>query len=158
MPLFILFILSGFVAELWVLIQVGEEIGTLSAVAATLLTAAIGITLVKRQGLQTLARAQEKMAYGESPAKEVFEGISLFFAGIFLLLPGFVSDSVGILLLIPGIRGALSGLILRKIGSLPGGRFSVYTKNHKGNTYDGQFTNHNSDKSDKDKKNPNFLP
>jgi UPF0716 protein FxsA len=158
-PLFIfLVVIVVFAAELWVLVQVGEQIGTLSAVLATLLTAAIGIALVKRQGLQTLARAQEKMAAGESPAKEVFEGISLFFAGIFLLLPGFVSDSLGVLLLIPGIRGAIAGVILRKLRLFSAGRFSVYNKNHSGHTYEGQFTNHSSDNSDKDEKNQNFLP
>ncbi|GAA6167165.1 FxsA family protein [Sessilibacter corallicola] len=158
MPLILLFIVSAFITELWVLIQIGDEIGALSTVAATLLTAIIGIALVKRQGLKTLVRAQEKMAQGESPAKEVFEGIALFLAGIFLLIPGFVSDSLGIVLLIPGVRGALAGFILRKFGALSGDRFSAHSRYRQGNTYEGEFSHQDHNKSDKDEKNQNFLP
>ncbi|QDF68252.1 FxsA family protein [Shewanella sp. SNU WT4] len=97
-------------AELAVLIQVGEEVGSLNTVALVILTAIIGVSLVKRQGLATLMQAQEKMARGEAPTEEIVGGMMLVMAGILLLIPGFVTDAFGVLLLLPWTRHAFARL------------------------------------------------
>lgn len=93
--------------EIFLLIKVGEVIGGWWTVSLVILTAIIGVQLLKYQGISTLRRAQEKIQSGNMPAQEMLEGIGLIVAGAFLLTPGFFTDSVGFCLLIPPIRGFL---------------------------------------------------
>ena len=90
--------------EIYLLIQVGQVIGAGWTVLLVVLTAVIGVALLKRQGLSTLNRAQRKMQDGELPAHEMLEGMGLVVAGALLLTPGFFTDAVGFLLLFPPSR------------------------------------------------------
>lgn len=92
------------ILEVYLLIQVGGAIGALWTIFLVVLTAVIGIRLLKMQGLSTLMRAQRKMQAGQTPAGEMLEGIGLVLAGAFLLTPGFFTDAVGFLLLFPPTR------------------------------------------------------
>ena len=102
MPL-LLFIAAPIV-EMWILIQVGGEIGALPTIGLVVLTATIGLSLLKRQGLSTLMSARAKMDQGRIPAGELVSGVMLAVGGALLLTPGFVTDVVGFLLLIPATR------------------------------------------------------
>ncbi|MCO4784618.1 FxsA family protein [Marinomonas atlantica] len=106
----LLFILVPIV-ELSVLIQVGSKIGSFTTIALVFLTAIIGVTLIRRQGFATSMKAQEKMRRGELPASEMAEGIMLAFAGVCLLIPGFVTDALGALLLITPFRQAVAARV-----------------------------------------------
>ncbi|UZE97427.1 FxsA family protein [Alkalimarinus alittae] len=112
--LFVLFIIMP-VVEMAVLIKVGSLIGVWSTILFVLLTAIIGASLLKRQGLSTLMRANQKMNAGEIPAKEVAEGFILAVGGALLLTPGFVTDSVGFALLLPGIRRLMINHLMKKM-------------------------------------------
>lgn len=101
--------------EIFLLIQVGAVIGGWWTVSLVILTAIIGVQLLKYQGISTLRRAQEKMQTGSMPAQEMLEGIGLIVAGAFLLTPGFFTDSVGFCLLIPPIRGFLVRKVVANI-------------------------------------------
>lgn len=101
--LFILFILVP-LAELYVLIDVGSEIGGLPTIALCLITAAIGGLLIRWQGMSTLIDAQKCMARGEIPADHGFHGVMIALAGILLFTPGFITDTAGFLLLLPPLR------------------------------------------------------
>jgi len=101
--LFALFIAVPIV-EMVVLIQVGQQIGALWTIALVLLTAFIGINLLRHQGLATLSRATWRIQSGQIPAKEMLEGILLAVGGALLLTPGFVTDAIGFLLLVPFTR------------------------------------------------------
>lgn len=90
--------------ELYVLIQVGSEIGALPTIVICVLSAIIGIGLVRRQGLGILGRVLGAMAADELPALDLLDGALLLMAGFFLLLPGFITDGLGILLLVPSVR------------------------------------------------------
>ncbi len=68
------------------------------------LTAVIGVWLLRIQGLSTLTRAQQKLQENELPARELLEGMALVVAGAFLLTPGFFTDTIGFLLLFPPTR------------------------------------------------------
>ena len=123
MPLFILFVIIP-VIEITVLIKVGGFLGLFPTIGLILLTAMIGVTLLRVQGLSTLMRASESMQRGGLPAKEMAEGFLLALAGALLLTPGFVTDTFGFLLLTPGIRSQLATKILRlalQKGTIVGG-------------------------------------
>lgn len=99
----ILFLLIPLV-EIYLLIQVGQVIGAGWTIFLVVLTAVIGVALLKVQGLSTLARAQQKLDANELPAREILEGMGLLVAGALLLTPGFFTDAVGFLLLFPPTR------------------------------------------------------
>lgn len=102
MPLF-LFVLIP-VVEMWILIEVGSRIGALPTIALVVLTASIGLSLLKRQGLATILSARRKMDQGAIPASELVNGVMIAVGGALLLTPGFVTDTFGFLLLIPQTR------------------------------------------------------
>ena len=90
--------------EIWLMITVGAEIGALPAVALIVLTAAVGLALIRRQGADTLWRFQRRMELGELPAQEMLEGMMLAIAGVLLVVPGFATDLLGFALLVPPLR------------------------------------------------------
>ena len=92
------------ILEMWLLITVGGHIGALNTIFLVMLTALLGIGLLKRQGFATLWRGQEKLQQGQVPAQEIVEGIVLAVSGALLLTPGFVTDAIGFLGLLPVTR------------------------------------------------------
>ncbi len=100
---------------MWVLIEVGQQIGALKTIGLVLLTAVIGVALLRQQGFSTLMRARQKMESGQLPAQEMGEGIFLAIGGALLLTPGFITDFVGFCCLLPGIRQVLIGFLLRRM-------------------------------------------
>ena len=105
--------------ELYFIIVVGEMIGAFWTVILVIMTAVIGVNLLRMQGMNTLTRAQRNMAQGQIPAMEMMEGVALAVAGVLLITPGFITDSIGLLCLIPASRRAIIHFIMAKA--------SVYT-------------------------------
>lgn len=112
--LFVLFIVVP-ILEMWVLIEVGSRIGALPTIGLVFLTAVVGVTLLRQQGLSTILRANQRLRTGEIPATEMGEGIFLAVGGALLLTPGFVTDGVGFACLIPGVRRWLLKRILKRV-------------------------------------------
>ena len=112
--LFFIFIVVP-VIEITVLIEVGEQLGAFTTVALVILTAAVGASLVRSQGLQTLMNAQKKMQQGEQPGQEVIEGVMLAIAGVMLVTPGFVTDFLGLILLLPFSRQFFANKLLARM-------------------------------------------
>jgi len=106
--------------ELYFIIVVGEAIGAFWTVILVILTAIIGVSLLRIQGMSTLMRAQRNMAQGQIPAMEMMEGIALAVAGVLLITPGFITDSIGMLCLIPASRQAIIRYIMAR-ASVHGG-------------------------------------
>lgn len=101
----ILLILAAFpLLELSVLINVGGSIGGLQTIMLCLLTAGIGMYLVRLQGLQIFSKMQSASLKGEEIGENLIHGFFLMIAGVFLFIPGFITDTIGGLLLIPYIR------------------------------------------------------
>ncbi|WP_421159258.1 FxsA family protein [Aeromonas dhakensis] len=100
------------VLELTVMIEVGSVIGALPTVGLLILTAVLGSSLVRSEGIKTLFNAQQKMQQGEMPGREVMGGMMLALAGLLLIIPGFVTDFFGILLLQPWLRNKLAGKLI----------------------------------------------
>lgn len=129
-PVFALIFLLVPLIEIYILIQVGQVIGALWTVFFVVLTAVIGVQLLKSQGLSTLSRAQHKMDSGEMPAQELMEGFALVIAGAFLLTPGFFTDAFGFLLLFPPTRQLIIGGLMSKL--MASGRFVMHGEHHSG--------------------------
>ena len=149
--LFLLFIIMPII-EMTVLIKVGSVIGVFYTVCFVVLTAIIGASLLKRQGLSTLMRANQRMNAGEIPAKEVAEGFMLAVGGALLLTPGFVTDAVGFALLLPGIRGLMIKQLMAKMVLTGAQQFTQTTSF--GN---GEFTQSRSTYSTQDGKRGDII-
>ena len=102
MPLLLFMLIP--IVEMWILIEVGGWIGALPTIGLVVLTAMIGLSLLKQQGLSTLLRARRKMDEGAIPASELVSGVMIAVGGALLLTPGFVTDALGFALLIPQTR------------------------------------------------------
>lgn len=146
--LFVIFIVIP-VIEITVLIEVGDQLGAFPTVALVILTAAIGASLVRSQGLQTLMSAQQKIQQGQQPGQEVIEGVMLAIAGIMLVTPGFVTDFLGLVLLLPFSRQFFARKLLERIiiknvanqGQPFGQGFSQQAPNQDSDIIDGEFVN-----------------
>jgi UPF0716 protein FxsA len=90
--------------DMVVLVVVAREIGVVATVALVVLTALIGMLLVRAEGRHTLGRIQRKVLQGEPPTDELLDGGLLIAAGAFLLTPGLVTDTLGLLLVLPPTR------------------------------------------------------
>ncbi|MGQ9658763.1 MAG: FxsA family protein [Thermochromatium sp.] len=106
-PLFILFFIALPLIELYVLIRVGSGIGALPTILLSILTAIMGVWLVRHQGFGVLRRVRDLLDRGEVPAIELLDGALILAAGLCLLVPGFLTDGLGFLLLIPPLRHIL---------------------------------------------------
>lgn len=100
---------------MYLLIEVAGYIDAWPTILLVMLTAVIGVALLKRQGLATLTRGVGRMNAGEVPAREMAEGILLAVAGALLLTPGFITDFVGFVLLFPPSRMALASKMLQRV-------------------------------------------
>lgn len=152
--LLIIFVLVP-VIELNVLIRVGESLGSWTTVGLVLFTAVVGVSLVRSQGISTLMQVQKKLARGEAPGQEIVEGMMLAMAGLLLLIPGFVTDFIGLLLLTPITRIPVAGFLYKRMQlkvSRQGGfhaGFGTHNprppfgddpfKRDEGNTFDGDY-------------------
>jgi len=112
-------------AEIVILIKLGEIIGIAATILLVISTAVIGVSLLKRQGLAALARARSSLDAGEIPVESVIDGVSLLIAGAFLLTPGLLTDTVGFSLLVPAFRFRLAHWIFDKIKN--SGHMQVHT-------------------------------
>ena len=101
--LLLLFILVPLL-EIYLFIQVGGLIGAFATIIVVVLTAIIGVAMLRVQGLNTLGRFRLVAARGELPALEMLEGLILLLGGVLLLTPGFFTDAVGFLCLLPATR------------------------------------------------------
>ena len=143
----ILFIVVPLV-ELYLIIEVGGLIGALWTVLLVVLTAIIGVSLLRIQGFNTLNRARQNMEMGTLPAMEMMEGMVLAVGGALLITPGFLTDTLGFLCLIPATRRAMIRYLIRR-STMHGQGFYTHTTHyyrrgrqdhqHKGRTIEGEF-------------------
>jgi len=103
--------------EIAVFIHVGDAIGLWPTLLLIVVTALLGTWQLRAQGLATLSRARAQMERDVMPARELFDGVCLLFAGALLLVPGFVTDVIGALLFVPALRNALRLAIGRRIAA-----------------------------------------
>ena len=135
-PLFLIFI--GIPAiEIFLLIKIGGKIGALSTVALIFLTAVIGIYFAKVQGIITLKSGMLNLYQNKMPIYEIMSGASIAMAALLLIIPGLLTDFIGLLLLIPFTRKILFTI------SFKNKREPV--KENKNQTIDGEIIDNNKD-------------
>ncbi|MFN4008762.1 MAG: FxsA family protein [Pannonibacter sp.] len=100
-------------AEIAVFIMVGEEIGVLPTILLTVVTALAGTAMLRHQGLSLVRRMQGELDAGRVPGEEMMHGVLMVTASILLLLPGFITDTLGLALFIPPLRA----LLVRRMAS-----------------------------------------
>jgi UPF0716 protein FxsA len=123
----LIFIVIPFI-EIVILLKVSQYIGALPTIGLVVLTAVAGVNLLKRQGLNTLLRFQDRLRVGQLPAQEIVEGMLVAFAGALLLAPGFITDTLGVLLLTPPVRKRIAKRVLSSGGMfMTGGSFASGT-------------------------------
>jgi UPF0716 protein FxsA len=102
-----------FIAELWVMLQVASQIGVLETIGLLVLMPIVGVWLVKRAGLTVFRRLHRTLDDGRVPHKEVIDGFLLLLAGVLLIVPGFITDAIGLLLVLPPVRAAVRSVLIR---------------------------------------------
>lgn len=144
--------------EMLLLFEVADRIGGIYTLALVVLTAVIGVQILKRQGFSTLARAQNRLQTGEMPAQEIVEGMLLAGAGALLLTPGFVTDTLGFIFLTGPLRRPLARRIIRSgiVRTMGGGgqrgfsywSYSSSTRpgDRDSNIYEGEYSSEDTER------------
>ena len=147
MPWLLLFFAMPII-EMYLLITVAGYIDALPTIGLVMLTAVIGVTLLRYQGLETLMRGTQKMRSGQMPAQEVAEGLLLAVAGALMITPGFVTDAIGFLILFPPTRLVIAHMMLARVQTHgfqgPGNTHQQTSANHSGHadkprTLEGEY-------------------
>ena len=114
LPLVLLFIAVP-IAELFVIIQVGEAIGVWWTIGLLIADSILGSMLMRHQGRSAWRRFNEAMQAGRVPAREVLDGALVIFGGALLLTPGFITDILGLILLLPPTRAVVRSVLARRL-------------------------------------------
>ncbi len=107
-------------AELYVIIQVGQAFGALNTIALLIVISAVGAWLAKREGVSVWRRFQHQVQSGSVPGKELADGVMILFAGALLMSPGFLTDLLGISLLLPPVRAVIRAALMRQAAKRAG--------------------------------------
>ena len=135
------------ILEIYLLIQVAGVIDWLPTIALVVLTAVIGASLLRSQGLQTYIRFNQALNEGRLPANEILEGVALLVGGALLLTPGFFTDAIGFFCLLPITRRPVTTFLVNRfnpLANVSAGSFTMggdYSdRSSSGNVYEGEVT------------------
>jgi UPF0716 protein FxsA len=129
MPLAILLLLP--LAEIAAFVVVGKYVGVLATLGLTVLASMAGLVLLRVQGAGVLRRLQTESQNGTDPAREIVHGAMIVIAAFLLIIPGFITDIVGILLFVPFVRDFAWSLMKPHVTVMRESRFS-YRSSSKG--------------------------
>ncbi|MEA2271241.1 MAG: protein FxsA [Solirubrobacteraceae bacterium] len=115
LPLLLLLFIVVPIVELYVILQVGQAIGTLPTIALLIADSVLGSVLMRSQGRAAWRRFNTALAERRLPHREVIDGVLVIFGGALLLTPGFVTDLFGIALLLPPTRAVVRGVLARRL-------------------------------------------
>lgn len=103
------------VAELVVIVQVAGSIGVPNTLGLLLLVSIVGVTLARRAGLGALERLRRSQLEGTPPSRDLTDAALLLLAAFLLVLPGFISDVMGLALLLPPVRALVRTVVLQRL-------------------------------------------
>lgn len=161
MPIALIVFIVIPLVEMLVLFEVADIIGGWQTLTLVVLTAVIGVQILKQQGLSTLLRASQRLQEGQLPAQEIVEGFMLAAAGAMLLTPGFITDTLGFLFLTGPVRRPLARRIvstgmIKAMGSGQGAgqywSYREYRRDAEGNVYEGEYSRTDSERLSERKK------
>ncbi len=115
--LFLLFTIVP-LAELALLIKLGQYLGVSSTIFIVVITGALGAVLARFQGVRVLKEIEKKVNAGALPADKMFDGLIIFCSGLLLITPGIVTDLIGFMGLIPFTRIVFKNYLKRKASDI----------------------------------------
>ncbi len=118
------------VIEIYLLIKIGGQIGALTTIILIFTTAIIGVYYAKYEGLNTLKSGFEQLRKKLSPTYEMVSGAAIAFGALLLIIPGFVTDTIGFLIIFPITRKFIFNIFFIK---------PIKDENKKNNFIDGEF-------------------
>jgi UPF0716 protein FxsA len=136
----LLIIISLPILEITVMIKIGQQIGAFNTVLIIFFTAVVGIYYAKIEGINTIKSGMSNLYKNKIPFYEMFSGASIALGAIFLILPGFISDTIGFFLLIPFTRKILINFWLKK-------KYQKNTKTNE-NVIDAEIIEEEKDKNE----------
>lgn len=120
-------------AELWLLLRIGEAVGLGPTLGLVVVTGVTGAWLARHEGARAWRAVQEQLAAGRLPGRELLEAVMVLVAGIVLITPGVLTDAAGLALLVRPIRTRIAERIRRRLGA----SLEVRTIGDVGRTQDG---------------------
>jgi UPF0716 protein FxsA len=114
---FLLLLILWPIAELFVAIEVAEAIGVWWTLLLLVIGLPLGLWALKSQGTVAWRRLQLAVSEGRSPGREVLNGALVVIGGVLLMIPGFITDVLGILALLPPTRALFRGALIRNLRS-----------------------------------------
>ncbi|MDQ3571451.1 MAG: FxsA family protein [Actinomycetota bacterium] len=123
--LFLILFIAVPIAELWLLIKIGGEIGLVPTLALLVVDSIVGAALARSQSRAAWERFNRALAAGRVPAREVFDGAMIILGGALLLAPGFLTDIVGLVLLVPPSRAVVRSFLARSVSKRAGVAWGV---------------------------------
>lgn len=115
------------IAEIAVIILVADWLGAGTTFALLLLGVVAGALLAQTEGRKAWLEAQRQMQSGQMPGQAILNGLCIMAGGLLLVIPGFLSDIVGITLLLPFTRPLYRGWLYRWLErKFRSGSFRIY--------------------------------
>ena len=115
--------------EIFLLLEVGGEIGAMNTFAIVIVTGVVGAWLARREGRSVLKDLSQTMQEGREPTDLILQGVLVFAGGLLLLTPGFVTDILGLSLVAPGTRSLfIRGFKTYLKKAMATGRVKVYSQ------------------------------
>ena len=115
------------VIEIYLFIKVGSQIGAFNTISLIIITAVVGLYYAKYEGLNTLRSAVSQLVKNEIPINEIISGAALAVAALLMILPGFLTDVIGLIIIFPWTRK----ILLKKI--------TIKKKNNNKNFIEGEY-------------------
>ena len=103
------------ILELAVLLEVHQAVGFGQTIAIVIITGVVGAFLAKAQGLIVVSQIRRDLAEGRMPAPRLMDGVMILIAGVLLITPGLITDTIGFLLLVPAVRSAIRTWLRTKL-------------------------------------------
>lgn len=154
-PILLLLFIVMPIAEIALILEVGENLGGWNTLGLVILTAIVGASLVKSQGVQTWFNVHQRVQAGELPGQQIIEGVLLLVAGVLLVTPGFITDLFGIIIVTPLFRPAIAKSLMSRLNVQIVAKSNFQSGNFRQANVDDDFTsdrfnqhNHTDDKSD----------
>jgi len=103
------------IIEIYILIKLGSFFGAFTSILLVIITGFLGAYLARLQGLNILFSIKESLREGLVPSEELLDALFILVAGLLLLTPGFLTDSIGFILIFQNSRNLIKSLLKNKI-------------------------------------------
>ena len=123
------------VIEIATFIQFGGILGTFNTILLIFITAIIGVYLVRQQGISTILNIQKDIISGNAPIENIVGGLIILLSGLLLLVPGFVTDTIGFLGLFPFTRKMFAKILIKRFI----GQYGVKNADESNNVIDAEY-------------------